>query len=510
MVYQILTDRLARSDGSTAPCPDWQTYCGGTWKGITNNLDYIQGLGADAIYISPVVKQVPGAYHGYYPLDYFSLNPHFGTADDLKAMVDECHRRGMLVMVDVTANAMGHYWSDIPTFGPPFNDTSMFHHCDRCIAAGGSKGVLGRGCNENRSLCDCWVQDYNNLEQCLHCQLFGMPDVNTEHPKALAATLRYVKELVETYQFDAIRVDAMPYLPFSFWKKFVKSAAVFSLGEVSSGDNVVVSNYIQHKVVESVVNYPLYYRLRNDFALPKAHGEESGADYRWGLDSLRTMREEQECMYGSSNALLVNFVGNQDTRRLGNLTEHIELRKAMIIVIMTNIGSPMIYYGDEQDFVEPDKVFGKWHLGKYYRDDSTRYRMPLWETPTPLTITNEGMYGFIRKLGLLRKRVPQEHFVDAVTVTFNSQQWLQSVEIYGRGKVLVALCSGGPHNPPVEVSVSLSSMHDMNEGTIMCDIFSRTDEGCSKVRKNGEFIVSLKGGESKVYVPLEYAKDLTQ
>lgn len=56
--FIILTDRFFRTDGSTNPCNDLRKYCGGTWKGITSQLDYIQGMGFDAIWISPVVDNL--------------------------------------------------------------------------------------------------------------------------------------------------------------------------------------------------------------------------------------------------------------------------------------------------------------------------------------------------------------------------------------------------------------------------------------------------------------------
>lgn len=71
-IYQVLTDRFARTDGSTtATCNSGdQVYCGGSWQGITNKLDYIQGMGFDAVWISPITAQVQGntpdgsSYHG--------------------------------------------------------------------------------------------------------------------------------------------------------------------------------------------------------------------------------------------------------------------------------------------------------------------------------------------------------------------------------------------------------------------------------------------------------------
>lgn len=102
-IYQVLTDRFARTDGSTiAPCNTGdRVYCGGTFKGIQNHLDYIQGMGFDSVWISPVTAQLTGqtaygyAYHGYWQQDLYEINSHFGTAEDLKSLSKALHSRGM-------------------------------------------------------------------------------------------------------------------------------------------------------------------------------------------------------------------------------------------------------------------------------------------------------------------------------------------------------------------------------------------------------------------------------
>ena len=81
-IYQLFTDRFYRTDGSTAPCNDLRSYCGGTFKGIQSQLDYIANLGFDAIWISPIPENMesdPFGYSGYNTLDWYRCNPHFGT-----------------------------------------------------------------------------------------------------------------------------------------------------------------------------------------------------------------------------------------------------------------------------------------------------------------------------------------------------------------------------------------------------------------------------------------------
>jgi glycosidase len=134
-VSQLLTDRFAQTnDGNYAPCTNLSDYCGGTFQGmyycqcsnlwwwrllvgwlgrertcgsggacwltfragflscqqpgIVNHLDYIQGMGFDAIWISPIVTNTPGGYHGYWSKDLYGINPYFGTADDLRQLIN--------------------------------------------------------------------------------------------------------------------------------------------------------------------------------------------------------------------------------------------------------------------------------------------------------------------------------------------------------------------------------------------------------------------------------------
>lgn len=103
-IYQVLTDRFARTDGSTtAPCDTAdRVYCGGSYQGIQNHLDYIQGMGFDAVWISPITAQLQGntpdgyAFHGYWQQDLYELNSNFGTAADLKSLSAALHARGMV------------------------------------------------------------------------------------------------------------------------------------------------------------------------------------------------------------------------------------------------------------------------------------------------------------------------------------------------------------------------------------------------------------------------------
>ncbi len=102
-IYQVLTDRLAsETSDSWSDCQDLKKYCGGTWAGIEKKLDYIQGMGFDAIWISPMPENKGDDYHGYAFLDLYKLNSHFGDEASFKSMIAAAHAKGMWVMLGNT------------------------------------------------------------------------------------------------------------------------------------------------------------------------------------------------------------------------------------------------------------------------------------------------------------------------------------------------------------------------------------------------------------------------
>ena len=98
---QLLTDRFALDSDQGSPCSDLSTYCGGGFQGVLRKLDYIQALGANAIWISPIPLQTANGYHGYWQQDITQINPHYGSESDLTELVEECHKRDIWVMLDV-------------------------------------------------------------------------------------------------------------------------------------------------------------------------------------------------------------------------------------------------------------------------------------------------------------------------------------------------------------------------------------------------------------------------
>ena len=130
-VYQILTDRFAQDQQSSSACGDLHNYCGGTFKGIQNNLDYISGMGFNAIWISPIPVNAEADYHGYGAMDWEKVNDHFGSEQDLLDLISACHDRDIWVMLDVVANHTSYYANSDYSNINPFNKSEYYHNkCD--------------------------------------------------------------------------------------------------------------------------------------------------------------------------------------------------------------------------------------------------------------------------------------------------------------------------------------------------------------------------------------------
>jgi alpha-amylase len=125
-----LTDRFYRTDGKIEKCTNLGSYCGGTFKGIEAKLDYIAGMGFDAIWISPIPVNDIHDYHGYGALDWENINPYFGSEDDLHSLISTAHSKDIWVMLDVVANHSTYWTTDFSNINP-LNKSEYYHQkCD--------------------------------------------------------------------------------------------------------------------------------------------------------------------------------------------------------------------------------------------------------------------------------------------------------------------------------------------------------------------------------------------
>jgi len=220
-IYQVLTDRFATASGSGGSC-DLSRYCGGVFKGIEKKLDYIQGMGFDAVWISPIVKNTDQGYHGYWAQDITSINEHFGTLSDLISLRNALNNRGMYLMIDVVGNHMGN-----PSQGGsysefvPFNSAEHYHDCNGCPGS-------------------CNIENWNNQAEVEHCRLSGLPDLNQTNTFVRQNLIKYIKSLAAD-NCDGLRIDTIAEVEKPFWKELQEAIGMFAIGENYNGDISYVS-----------------------------------------------------------------------------------------------------------------------------------------------------------------------------------------------------------------------------------------------------------------------------
>ena len=328
-IYQLLTDRFARSDGSTSYACDTnaRAYCGGTWKGIVSHLDYIHGMGFTAIWISPITLNLQEttpygqAYHGYWQQNIDALNSNFGTAEDLKTLSSALHDRGMYLMVDVVVNHFG--WDGSASSVDysqltPFNSSSYFHRY--CTISQDDYTTR----DDNVQL--CWLGD-SNVE---------LPDVNTTEPIVRQMYNTWIANLISTYSIDGLRIDTVKHIEQDFWPGFTSAAGVYSVGEVFDGDPKYVCGF--QNDLDGLLNYPLWYPLTAAFA--STAGSMSDL-----VDQVNSIKSDCK-----DSTLMGTFLENHDNPRFAGLTSDPSLRRNAIAFTILADGIPIIYAGQEQGY----------------------------------------------------------------------------------------------------------------------------------------------------------------
>ena len=362
-IYQLLTDRFARTS-DTGTC-NLGRYCGGNFQGIINKLDYIKGMGFDAIWISPIIKNTDNSYHGYHLTDLYTINSHFGSESDFKALITACHNKDIWVMVDVVANHVGPVGTDYSKINP-FNLAEHYHdYCD--------------------------ISDWNNQWQIENCRLSGLPDLKQENTWVAQTLCNWIKDLVSKYNIDGLRIDTIMEVPKTFWDSFRSAAGVFQIGEAFKGDIAYVADYQNH--LDSVFNYPLYYVIQNSFC-----GSFTNLEDYWF---------NKRSKYPAPK-YVATFVENHDNPRFLNRCNHQGKFTNAVVFSLLWEGIPVFYYGGEQYFsggADPNNREALWNTN--YNTGTELYRIlgitnklrkskSIWNQSIVQRYSDDNFYAFTR------------------------------------------------------------------------------------------------------------------
>ncbi len=364
MVYLIMPDRFACSpmaekayeDGSLVPWTvpelpdrvdrtDAVARHGGNLQGMMDHLDYIEDLGATAIWCTPLLldNQPAESYHGYACSDYYHIDPRFGDNALYKTMVDKAHEKGLKVIMDVVTNHCGtaHWWME----NPPFPD--WYHVNDPYMQMNALFSVY---MDPHASLKDRERQESGWFVP-------SMPDMNLDNPYVLRYFQQWAVWWIEYAGLDGLRVDTYPYNEpeaMAQWCKAVRKEYpdINIVGECwdmnipqvaywQSG-NPNRNGFDSH--LPTIMDFPLQQ------ALLRALTED---EVRWDEGMTRVYSVlAQDFAYHDLDKMMI-FFANHDHDRTGDVLRHDPARMKLALALLATLrGIPQLYYGDEMMFCE--------------------------------------------------------------------------------------------------------------------------------------------------------------
>ena len=371
-IYQIITDRFFdgdpsnnNADGNYDPAGDSGTSVhGGDFKGIEQKLDYIKALGATAIWISPIVVNANGEFHGYSGRDFYNVDPHWGNLAALQHMIQSAHARGLLVIDDIVVNHGADLIystnSGYSNFIAPPGGYLLKYRGSKMFAAPFDVFNFLYDANNN-ALTNLFhnygaIQNFNDTNQVVLGELSGLDDFRTESPYVRTQMAAIYNYWIGQAGFDGFRIDTTKHVDMGFWQNWcpaVHSYAYkigfpnfFMFGEVEDGSESKCGSYTGTMgggafKQDSVLDYPLYFNINNVFA--SASGPTKPIE-----DHYNAIAANYDT---NSQMRLVTFLDNHDQPRflsIGGATTN--RLKVALTFLYTSRGIPCLYYGTEQGF----------------------------------------------------------------------------------------------------------------------------------------------------------------
>ncbi|AWN22350.1 alpha-amylase [Deinococcus irradiatisoli] len=363
VIYFALTDRFSNGDasndngagrpGDAADKTNPLGWHGGDFKGLSAKINqgYFKALGVSAIWVSPVVVQVPAIpvgdgpnkgklfapFHGYWAQDFKAIDPHFGSLDDFKALIATAHKHNIKIIQDIVLNHAG-YGANLVTQHPEW-----FHTQAECDASGNQR---------------------------TDCPLAGLPDFKQELPAVTAFLNDFARYWRSETAIDGFRIDTMQHVPDSYWQQFFAAGGAgdaskfWSVGEVFNFDPKFLANYLKLGS-PSVFDFPLYGAINDQLS--------SGSGNLAALGDVFA----QDGAYPDASRL-TTFVDNHDVTRFvtqvtnkgGTAQEARERLDLALSLIYTARGTPSVYQGTEDAMPGKGDPYN-YPLGEGNREDMT-------------------------------------------------------------------------------------------------------------------------------------------
>ena len=323
VVYQIFPSRFA----STQPVDKKLWYKApitpmddlhGNLRGIIEHLDYIKDLGIDVVYLTPIFKS--NSCHKYDTIDYYQVDPSFGTTEDLKELVQKSHERGMKVVLDAVYNHTGR----------------EFFAFQDILEKGEKSKYLDWYFIDELPLKDEWGEIPN-----FKCFGYygGMPKLNLKNPEVEKYITDVACYWIKECDIDGWRLDVGDEISHFFWKNFRKAIKAVKKDMLIIGEIWhYAGDFLEGDEWDTVMNYPFYLNMIDLLADEKINVSK----FVQNLGYLKG-RLNKKCY-----PLMWNLIDSHDTARFLHLCNDNKKKQHLAAAFQLLLpGMPMVYYGDE-------------------------------------------------------------------------------------------------------------------------------------------------------------------
>lgn len=359
--YQIFPERFANGREDLSPenvlpwgskDPDVNDFFGGDLQGIVDKLDYVEDLGVNGIYLTPIFSAPSN--HKYDTLDYYSIDPHFGDPELFRTLVSQLHQRGMRIMLDAVFNHIGSaspQWQDVVKKGAQSRYKDWFHIHSFPVTEG----------------------NYDTF-----AFTPDMPKLHTANPEVQRYLLDIALYWIREFDIDGWRLDVANEVDHAFWKTFKQAVSaekpdIYILGEIWHSSEP----WLRGDEFHAVMNYPFTEPMIEYFAdraIPA-----SRMAHRLNAHLMNGMKQVNEVMF--------NLLDSHDTKRLLTRCRNDEKKaRALLAFMFAQTGSPCIYYGTE--------------IGLDGENDPLCRKCMVWDKEKQ----NQEMHTFMKRLIALRKQ----------------------------------------------------------------------------------------------------------
>jgi len=290
----------------------------GDLRGIIEHFDHLVELGVDIIYMTPIFKST--STHKYDTLDYYQIDPSFGTEEDLKELVDLAHAHGMRVILD-----------------------GVFNHTSPKFFAFADVAEKGK---ESKYWDWYYIEDYPLKAERFTKPNFktfayfgGMPKLNLQNPEVEAYVINVGRYWIEKCDIDGWRLDVSDEISHMFWKKFRKAIREVKQDALLIGEVwYFARDFMEGDEWDTVMNYDFY------FGVQKLVAEESITVSQF----METMGRLRGNLHNKVYPVLWNLIDSHDTARFLHVSgENKDKLKMAVALQLLLPGMPFIYYGDE-------------------------------------------------------------------------------------------------------------------------------------------------------------------